>query len=553
MTNRREFISAGAAALCLPSAVLAQASRVETAYLNARIWTGVAGEPLATALGVTGTKIAAVGAAAVKKLSDKKTRTVDLDGAFVMPGLIDSHTHFLNAAETLAPPHLKNARTREEFVAEIAKTARELVPGEWMQGGNWDNEQWGGELPTREWIDAVTPRTPVAIARYDLHMLLVNSLGLKLAGIDRDTPEPEGGRIQRDANGEPTGLVFDRAKPLVERHIPPPTDAAREKTLRAGVRLALEYGVTQTHAMGLDWVMHEALLRLRSKGETDIRFYSFVPLEDWPKLAGIVERDGRGDDWLRWGGLKGFVDGSLGSRTALFHEPYNDDAQTHGLRVTPLAKLREWMTEADRRALHVTVHAIGDAANDELLDLMAEIARHNGPRDRRFRIEHAQHLSRAAIPRFGEQGVIASVQPYHAIDDGRWAVNRIGPERLKGTYAFRSLLDTGAHVSFGSDWPVAPLDPLTGIEAAMLRRTLDGKNPDGWYPEQRVTVEQALTAYTVANAYAGFQDDRLGQLKPGYLADFAVLDQNLLAIDPARIAASKVLRTIVDGKERYAR
>jgi predicted amidohydrolase YtcJ len=553
MTNRREFLGAGIAACCVPSALLAEVQRLDVAYLNGRIWTGVAGEPLASAIGTAGATIAAVGEGPVRKLTDRTTRIVDLDGAFVTPGFIDSHTHFLNAAETLRPPHLKNARTREEFVAAIAKAARELEPGEWMQGGNWDNELWGGELPTREWIDAVTPATPVAIARYDLHMLLVNSLALRIAGIDRGTPDPDGGRILRTANGEPTGIVVDRAKPLVESHIPAPSDAAREKTLRTGIRLGLEHGVTQTHVMGLDWVMHEALLRLRARGETDLRFYSFVPLEDWRKLADVVERDGRGDEWLRWGGLKGFADGSLGSRTALFHQPYDDDPDTRGLTVTPVEKLLEWTAQADRRGLQVSIHAIGDAANDSVLDVMARVAATNGPRDRRFRIEHAQHLTQAAIPRFGRQHVIASVQPYHAIDDGRWAVNRIGPERLKGTYAFKSLLDTGARLAFGSDWPVAPLDPLTGIAAAVLRRTLDGKHPEGWYPQQRLTVEQALTAYTAANAFAGFQEDRLGQLRPGCLADCVVLDQNLLEIPPERITASKVLRTVVGGRERYTR
>jgi len=553
MTNRRAFLGASAAALAAPAALFAEASHLDTAFVNAKVWTGEPGQPLATAIGVAGARIAAVGEAAARSLIDKKTRVIDLDGAFVMPGFIDSHTHFLDAAATLKPPHLKNVATREAFVAEIAQAAHELQPGEWMLGGNWDNEKWGGELPTRAWIDAVTPATPVALARYDLHMLLVNSAALELAGIDRSTPDPEGGRIVRGAGGEPTGILVDRAKPLVLQHIPPPSDAAREKTLRAGIRLGLEYGVTQTHVMGLDWVMHEALLRLRSRGETDIRFYSFVPLEEWQKLAEIVDRDGRGDDWLRWGGLKGFADGSLGSRSALFHAPYDDDPGTRGLTVTPLAKLRELTGAADRHGLQVAIHAIGDAANDGVLDLLAAVAATNGPRDRRFRIEHAQHLTQAAIARFGKQGVIASMQPYHAIDDGRWAVNRIGPERLKGTYAFRSLLDAGAHVSFGSDWPVAPLDPLTGIEAAVLRRTLDGRNPDGWYPEQRIDIDQALTAYTVAGAYAGLQEDRLGRLRPGYLADFVVLDQNLLEIDPTRITASKVLRTIVNGRERYVR
>lgn len=549
--SRRQFLTAGAATLLMPRMLLAAASGLETAYVNARVWTGVPGARIATAIGTVGSRIVALDDGPVRQQIDKRTRVVDLKGAFVVPGFIDNHTHFLLAAATLVPPDLRQARTRAEFARRIAEAAGALQPGEWIRGGNWDAELWGGELPTREWIDEVTPHTPVAVARLDQHMLLLNSLALRLAGIDRNTPEPPGGRIVRDASGEPTGIIIDQAKPLVERAIPAPSEAALEKMLRDGIAFGLRYGVTQSHAMGLDWVMHDALLRLRAKGETGMRFYSFVPLQDWERLVAIIQRDGRGDDWVRWGGLKAMADGSLGSRTALFHRPYDDAPGTRGLTVTNPGKLREWTTHADRNGLQVTLHAIGDEANDEVLDIFAAVARTNGARDRRFRIEHAQHLSPAAIPRFAQQNVIASVQPYHAIDDGRWAINRIGAERLKRTYAFKSLLDSGARLSFGSDWPVAPFNPLTGIAAAVLRQTIDGANPQGWMPEQRITPEQALMAYTGTNAYAGFQEDRLGRLAPGYIADFVVLDGDLLKIDPQKIVDVAVLRTIVDGKERF--
>jgi predicted amidohydrolase YtcJ len=549
--SRRQFLTAWAATLLMPRMLLSAASGLETAYVNGRVWTGVPGARNATAIGTVGSRIAALDDGPVRQQIDKRTRVVDLKGAFVAPGFIDNHTHFLLAAATLVPPDLRQARTRAEFARRIAEAAGALQPGEWIRGGNWDAELWGGELPTREWIDEVTPHTPVAVARLDQHMLLLNSLALRLAGIDRNTPEPPGGRIVRDAAGEPTGIIIDQAKPLVERAIPAPSAAALEKMLRDGIAFGLRYGVTQSHAMGLDWVMHDALLRLRAKGETGMRFYSFVPLQDWERLVAIIQRDGRGDDWVRWGGLKAMADGSLGSRTALFHRPYDDAPGTRGLTVTDPGKLREWTTHADRNGLQVTLHAIGDEANDEVLDIFAAVARTNGARDRRFRIEHAQHLSPAAIPRFAQQNVIASVQPYHAIDDGRWAINRVGAERLKRTYAFKSLLDSGARLSFGSDWPVAPFNPLTGIAAAVLRQTIDGANPQGWMPAQRITVEQALMAYTGTNAYAGFQEDRLGRLAPGYIADFVVLDGDLLKIDPQKIADVAVLRTIVDGKERF--
>jgi predicted amidohydrolase YtcJ len=264
-----------------------------------------------------------------------------------------------------------------------------------------------------------------------------------------------------------------------------------------------------------------------------------------------VSHEGSGDDWLRWGGVKGLADGSLGARTAVFNDPYTDDPSQHGVRVTSLANLREWIRQADTYGLHVTIHAIGDRANDDVLDIYQEVAAAHGPRDRRFRIEHAQHLRPASIARFASQQVIASVQPYHAIDDGRWAVKRIGEERLQGTYAFKALIDSGATVAFGSDWPVAPLDPLTGVYAALTRRTIDGANPGGWLPDQKVSAEQALHAYTAANAYAGFMEDRTGLLAPDYYADIAVLDADLTAIDPLKIPDVKVLHTFVGGRQRY--
>ena len=551
---RRHFLAAGASALAMPS-ILFAAENDSCAYVNARIWTGVAKSSMETAIALSGSRIAAVGEKAVREfIAQKKrgrTRVVDLEGAFVAPGFVDNHTHFLLAAATLLPPDLRQVRSREEFVKRVAEAAKQLAPGAWLTGGHWDHELWGGELPTREWIDAVTPQTPVALTRVDLHMWLINSVGLRLANIDRNTPEPAGGRIVRDANGDPTGIIIDGAKKLVQRVIPPPSDAALEKTVRVGIQHGLGNGVTQAHSMGLDWDLHRVLLRLRAKGDTDMRFFSYIPLADWEIMSATVQREGYGDDWLRWGGVKGFVDGSLGSRTALFHEPYSDAPQTRGLRVTSLDNLREWILHADRHNLRVAVHAIGDQANDDILDIYEEVAKLNGPRDRRFRVEHAQHLTPSAIPRFGRQQVLPSMQPYHAIDDGRWAVKRVGAERLKGSYPWKSLLDSGARLCFGSDWPVAPFAPLTGIAAAVLRETIDGANPGGWLPEQRITVEQALTAYTANNAYAGFQEDRLGQLVPGYIADLVVLDRDLIHIDPQQIAGTKVLRTIVDGKERF--
>jgi hypothetical protein len=553
--NRRELLvaslGASLAAALMPRHLQAGGEALDTAYLNTSIWTGVPGDARANALGIRGNRIAAVGEEAVRAASGPGTRTVDLGGAFVVPGFIDNHTHFLRASQGLAQADLRLASSREELASMIAESARRLAQGAWLLGGNWDEQRWGGELPTRHWIDAVTPDTPVAVVRTDQHSMLLNSLAMKLAGIDRDTVTPPGGVILKDEQGEPTGLIKDEATELVLHAIPEPSDADIDAAIRAGIEYGLSLGVTQVHIKEIDWVTHHSLRRLRKQGETGMRFYSFVPLPDWERLDAIVRAEGRGDDWVRWGGLKGLVDGSLGSRTALFHEPYTDDPNTSGITMVPLEDLREWIAAADQRGLQVSVHAIGDRANELLLDMFAAAVERNGARDRRFLVEHAQHVRMDQIPRFASLSVIPSMQPFHAIDDGRWAVKRIGPERLRGTYAFKSFLDAGARLSFGSDWPVAPLDPRIGIEAAVLRRTLDGAHPDGWIPDEKISVEAALHAYTTTNAYAGFQEDRLGRIAPGMLADFAVLGDDLLSIDPARISKVPVLRTVVDGQVRF--
>jgi predicted amidohydrolase YtcJ len=409
----------------------------------------------------------------------------------------------------------------------------------------------GGELPTREWIDAVTPDTPVAVPRTDLHMFLVNSVALRLAGVDRNTPDPEGGVIVRDANGEPTGILKDNAKQFVQRVIPRATPAQEESALRSAIALAQSRGIAQVHVTETDWNAHHALRRSKVASESGMRFYSFVPLADWREIAATVEQEGRGDEWVRWGALKAVADGSLGSRTALFRKPYTDDAHTSGVRVMALEDLRRNVLDADQAGLHVTVHAIGDLANDDVLDVFQTVAATNGRRDRRFRVEHAQHLRPASIPRFARQGVIASVQPYHAIDDGRWAVKRIGEARLDGTYPFASLIGSGTVVTFGSDWPVAPLDPISGIHAAVTRETIDGANPGGWLPEQKVTVEQALVAYTVANAYAGFQEHLVGRIALDHLADIVVIDRDLTRIPAEEIQRARILATYVGGQARY--
>ncbi|MGV3708201.1 MAG: amidohydrolase [Gemmatimonas sp.] len=524
---------------------------ITLAVVNARVWTGDIRRPWADAIAVSGDTIVTVGSSAeVKKLVRAETLVIDAGGRFMTPGFIDSHVHFLQGGLALASVQLRDASSREEFVRRIREHAAKAPAGTWIERGDWDHELWGGALPTRAWIDAVTPDNPVWINRLDGHMALANSRALALAGITRDTPEVDGGTIVRDANGDPTGVFKDNAMPLVSRAIPPMTDAQWDTALEDAMRYVASHGVTSVHNMGF-WEEYAVFKRARDAGKLATRIYAAVPLASWPRLRDEIALHGRGDDWLTIGALKAFVDGSLGSHTAAMLEPFTDAPDDTGLLVNEVDDLYRWIRDADAVGLQSIVHAIGDRAIRIQLDIYERVLRENGARDRRSRIEHAQHLSAPDIARFAQLGVIASVQPYHAIDDGRWAERVIGRERAQLTYAFKSLLDSGATVAFGSDWFVAPPIPLLGIDAAVTRRTLDGVNPDGWIPSQKVSVEQSLRAYTVDSARSGFQDKRIGSLERGKLADFVLIDRDLTRIPVQEIVNARVTMTVIGGRVVY--
>jgi predicted amidohydrolase YtcJ len=520
------------------------------------VWTGpgveTTGSGAPTAVAISEGRVVVVGSdEEIEQFIGSGTRRIDLAGRRVVPGLMDAHTHFIAGGFELAGVQLRDAATPNEFSRRIAEFAA-AHPGEWVTGGTWDHELWGGELPHRSWIDPATPGTPVFVSRLDGHMALANSAALRLAGVTAETPDPPGGTIVRDSDGQPTGILKDEAMPLVGRVVPEPSEQELDRALEAAVTHALERGVTMIADMGT-WDGHETYRRAHERGALPLRVYSVVPMSTRDRLVQYVASEGRGNHRLFWGGVKAFVDGSLGSTTAWFYDPYEDDPSTTGLLVTDTAELRQAILESDAHGLHVIVHAIGDRANDWLLDVYAEARQRNGERDRRPRIEHAQHLSRTAVARFAAEHVLPSMQPYHAIDDGRWAGKRIGPERIKTTYAFRDLEDAGANTAFGSDWTVAPIDPLLGIYAAVTRRTTDGANPEGWVPEQKITVEEAVTAYTLNSAYAAFLEDELGTLEPGKYADLVVLDQDIFTIDAAEIQNVKVALTVVEGEIVYER
>lgn len=518
------------------------------ALVNARIWTGDARRPWADALLTDGERLALVGSSAeVRKAVTPQTRVIDAGGRFVVPGFNDAHVHFIDGGFRLASVQLRDARTPGEFTDRIKAFAATVPPGTWIMGGDWDHEQWGGALPERAWIDSVTPDHPVWVSRLDGHMALANTAALRLAGITASTAEVEGGTIVRDASGVPAGVFKDNAMGLVGRVVPPAPAALVDRALDAAMQYVAQQGVTSVHNMG-SWNDLAAFERAHAAGRLRTRIYAAVPLATWERLRDHVAAHGRGDHWLRTGGLKGFVDGSLGSHTALMLEPFTDAPDDRGLEVTAPEVMEARVRGADAAGLHVIVHAIGDRAIRNQLDLFERVARSGGPRDRRFRIEHAQHIATAELPRFSALGVVPSMQPYHAIDDGRWAEKVIGPERARGTYAFRSLLDHGATLAFGSDWFVAPPTPLMGIYAAVTRRTLDELRPGGWVPEERISVEDALRAYTQGSAFAEFAERDKGVLRRGMLADFVMIDRDLTRVDPAEIREAQVVLTVVGGR-----
>jgi predicted amidohydrolase YtcJ len=523
------------------------------AVVNARIWTGDARRPWADGMSISDDRIATVGSSAeVRKLTTPATRIIDAHGMMVTPGFIDAHVHFLAGGFGLSSVQLRTAKTPREFVRRIAEYARTLPAGAWITNGDWDHEQWGGELPRRDWIDSVTPNNPVWVNRLDGHMSLANSATLRVAGIAKATAEAAGGTIVRDEDGEPTGIFKDNATSLVNRVQPDPPADAQDHALDAAIRYVAGNGVASVTHMG-SWSDLTVFERARTGGRLTTRIYAAVPLSTWEQLRDTVQVRGRGDTWLKIGALKGFVDGSLGSHTAAMLDPFTDAPNDTGLFVNSPEQLYSWTSGADRAGLHVIVHAIGDKAIRTQLDIYERVEHENGARDRRFRIEHAQHIAPPEIPRFAVLGVIASMQPYHAIDDGRWAEKVIGHERGMGTYAFKSLLDQHTRLAFGSDWFVAPATPLEGIYAAVTRRTLDGANPNGWYPEQKITVEDALRAYTSGGAYASFDERDKGTLERGKLADFVMIDRDITRIVPEEIAQARVMMTVVGGRIIHSR
>jgi predicted amidohydrolase YtcJ len=520
---------------------------------HAKVWTVDPARPEAQAVAILRDRIVDVGTdAEVSTWRGPQTKIIDAAGKIVLPGFNDSHVHFVTGGSQLDNVQLNDVTSAREFSRRIGERANATPKGSWILGGDWDETKWTpAELPTKELIDPVTGDTPVFVSRYDGHMGLANSAALRAAGITAQTPDPPGGVIVRDAKGNPTGALKDAALDLMYKHVPALSHDQRLHAVKRALAHAASLGVTSVQHMSADFADIAIYDELRDRGELTARIYVAPSIVDFETLTKVGVRRAFGDAYLRIGAVKGFADGSLGSRTAYFFEPFSDTPENRGLlssEMQPPAAMRDRMMKADSAGIQLCTHAIGDRGISIILDFYADIVKEHGPADRRFRIEHAQHMAAKDFDRFAQLGVIASMQPYHAIDDGRWAEGRIGHDRASRTYAFRTFLDHKVRLAFGTDWDVAPLNPMLGFYAAVTRATLDGKNPNGWFPEQKLTVAEAVEAYTMGSAYAEFQEKEKGSITPGKLADMVILSDDIFKIDPVKIRDVKALRTIVGGK-----
>jgi len=520
---------------------------------NAKVWTGDDARPKAQAVAVLGARIVSVGSnAEVSLWRGAHTKVLDASGKLLLPGFNDAHVHFVSGGTQLDSVQLNDVTETDEFIRRIAEKARQTPKGEWILGGDWDETKWSPpNLPTKEMIDPVTPDNPVLVSRYDGHSALANSLALRLAGITAQTPDPPGGTIVRDAQGNPTGDLKEAAMDGAYNVVPPLSHEQRVRAVKRALEHAASLGVTSVQTMNPEYADVAVFSELLQNGELTTRIYAAPLITEVDDQAKIGIRHAFGGPYLRIGAVKAFADGSLGSRTAYFFDPFSDQGENRGMltsEMLPISLMRDRMMKADAAGLQICTHAIGDQAISIVLDLYTDVVKAHRGSERRFRIEHAQHMAEKDFARFAQLDVIASVQPYHAIDDGRWAEARIGHDRASRTYAFRTFLKHGVHLAFGTDWDVAPLNPLLTIYAAVTRATLDGKNPQGWFPEQKLSVAEAVHAYTMGSAYAEFQDQEKGSITVGKLADMVLLSDDIFSIDPVKIRGVKVLKTIVGGK-----
>ncbi|MBD3287535.1 amidohydrolase family protein [candidate division KSB1 bacterium] len=523
------------------------------ALLNGRIWTVDKEKPWANAIFIRGDKIAAVGSnSEIREQVTKETRVIDLDGAFAMPGFNDAHVDFYRGAVSLQSVKLGDAEDEQDFAARIRGYVQQIPPGEWVTEGNWNHENWESQrLPRKELIDPFTQSHPVIVCRMDEHISLANSLALELAGITEDTPNPAGGEIRKDPEtGEPTGILVDTAQELVLSVIPEPEPDNYEAIIKQGMRHAASLGITsiQDNTTGSTLRIFQKLLR---KNELTLKVNAWRPVRLLQQMKDIGMQAAFGNDMIRLGVMKIFADGSMGAGSALFFDQYTDDPSTSGIAIYSEEELTALIVQIDRAGLQVSVHAIGDKANHWALNAFQK-ARENNPdiKNRRHRIEHAQVVTPEDLLRFRELDIVGSVQPSHCIDDMKWAEKRIG-ERVKQAFLWDSFLKNKVQLAFGTDWPVAPLNPFVTLYAAVARRPIQGEPESSWFEDEKLSLEHAIECYTLGSAYAEFAENVKGSLERGKYADIVVLSQNPFQIEPKKLLNTDVLYTIVNGKIIY--
>jgi predicted amidohydrolase YtcJ len=549
------------AVAALAPAVLGAQAKADLILVNGKIYTVDNARPLASALAVRGGRVLFVGSEAeARVLASASAQVIDLNGKTVVPGIIDAHAHLLSLGTTLRRVNLAGATSYEEVIDRTKAFSKDLKPGEWILGRGWDQNRWEiKEFPAHEALSRAFPNNPVALTRIDGHALLANAKAMELAHVSAATSDPEGGRIIRLSSGAPAGVFVDVAQRLISRAIPAPKRADTRKAILAAIAECNRWGLTGVHDAGESAEAIEVYEELARAGDYNLRNYVMLSDPGEPGSPAAMSNPylRRGPQSALYGGylwiraIKLYADGALGSRGAALLAPYSDEPTNSGLLVSRPEHLRGWAEAALRSGFQVNVHAIGDRGNRIVLDAFESALRTVPKADHRFRIEHAQVLSPQDIPRFAKLGVIPSMQPTHQTSDMRWAETRVGPQRIRGAYAWRSLLNTGVVIPSGTDFPVEEVNPLLTFHAAVTRQDPTNWPEGGWHPEQKMTREEALQSMTIWPAYAGFQESMLGSLTPGKYADFVVLDRDIMRIPDTEILATRVVSTWIGGKRVY--
>jgi predicted amidohydrolase YtcJ len=512
---------------------------------------------IAEAVAVKGGKVIGVGSSIdINKYIGEETKVFNLEGRLLMPAFVESHAHFYSLGKSLFQLNLVGTESAEEIAMMVKKAADEVPAGQWVLGRGWDQNDWKvKKFPDHVILDKASPENPVILRRIDGHAAWVNGAALQIAEITKDTKDPEGGEILRDAGGNPTGVLIDNAINLVSKLVEKPSPEEKKRYLLSAQVHCFKYGITTFHDMGISTEMLQFLKGLYKEGELKIRLYEMISVEnaDWKKEAEKGPQIGLFDNRLTVRGVKAFVDGALGSRGALLFEPYSDRPGATGLQVISDEKLVEIAKACKKHNMQLSIHAIGDKGNHKVLDIYEKTIGQDREGKYRWRIEHAQILDPKDIKRFGELGVVPSMQPTHCTSDMPWAGDRLGSERLNGAYAWKSLLDAGVeYIPGGSDAPVESVNPLYGIYAAVTRKDQKGHPGNGWFPGQCLKRKQAIKMFTSWGAWVGFEEDIKGKIEQGYLADFIILDRDITEIPEEKILETKVLKTFLGGEEVYS-